>query len=103
MMLSNSSFKPLPGQTKTISATTSSSSVNFVAQGKSRQVRIFNSGSSTVFIRFGKGTAAALVASDMAIPSGAIEVFNLGLYDTIAGITATSTATVYVTLGEGQG
>lgn len=102
-MLSNANFKPLPGQTKTISATASSSSVQFLTQGKGRSIRIFNAGSATTFVRLGKGSATALVADDMPIPSGAIEVFDFGLYDTIAGITASSTATVYVTLGEGRG
>lgn len=92
-----------PISTQIISGATTSSSVTFTgALGLLRQVRIYNAGSSTIFVRFGQVSATAVV-TDMAIPSGAIEVFDLVMNDTVAAITASSTATVYVTLGLGVG
>lgn len=94
-------FEPI--STQIISATTASSSVTFAGALKNmRQVRIYNAGSATVFIKMGQVTATAAV-TDMAIPSGAVEVFDMGNSDTVAAITASSTATVYVTTGLGVG
>lgn len=94
----------IPIITKTISGTSTSSSVTFSgALGNLRQVRIYNAGSSTIFVEFGQTAATATTAASMPIPSGAIEVFDLRMNDTVAGITSTSTATVYVTLGLGVG
>lgn len=63
-------------------------------------VRVYNSGSVTAFIRFGRTTATA-TTSDMPLPPGAVETFSKGSYDVLAAITASGTATVYVTSGEG--
>lgn len=95
-------FQPTAAGTQTISATTSSSSVNFAgASGNMRQVLIYNAGSALAFVEFGRGSATAVAATSMPIPSGAVEGFDLGVNDTVAAITASSTATVYVTIGIG--
>lgn len=91
-----------PIETKTLSATTTSSSASFTAATGVlvTQMRVYNAGTDLVFIRWGVGAQTA-VATDTPIPSGAIEVFNKGLADTVAVIASTGTATVYVTAGEG--
>jgi PKD repeat protein len=61
-----------------------------------------NAGPSTVFVRWGTGAQTALT-TDMPILAGSVEVFTTSpLVDTIAAITASSTATLYITCGEGQ-
>lgn len=108
-MLSNLNFRPLKDLTDVIDVTTSSTGVTFdQQQAEGRQVRLYNAGSATAFVRFGKGIETAVVSTssqigDMAIPSGAIEVFNLDRNYAVSAITASGTATLYVTLGEGRG
>lgn len=93
------SFSPI--ETKTISATTTSSSQTFSATGAAAtQVRVYNAGSVTAFIRWSL-TSATAVTTDMPIAPGTIELFNKGLNDTVAAITAAGAATLYVTAGEG--
>jgi hypothetical protein len=110
-------FSPNFSKTKTISASSTSSSVTLDATDVSSTptnpsagvwgghtiMRIVNVGPNTAFIRFGVGAQTA-VTTDMPIPSGAIEVFTkAGDADTVAAICAAAqTATVYVTCGQGQ-
>lgn len=99
---------PYADLTKVIAATTTSLSVSFSSvNGKRKQYRVYNAGSSLAFVRQGTGTVTAVVstsgqAGDMPVPSGAIEVFDMGENDVIAAITASGGATVYVTLCEGK-
>jgi len=98
-----------PGQTKSLSVTTTSASVALgMSQGPVRlQVRIYNAGGSTAFVRFGSsaGTVTA-VTTDMPVPAGAIEVFTVfntdGYTITAAAITSAGTATLYFTAGTGM-
>ena len=110
-------FTPSLGVTKTISATSTSSSVTLDAVdvaatpsnpgagpwGGHTVMRVVNAGPNTAFIRWGVGAQTA-VATDMPILAGAIEVFTkAGAVDTVAAICAsTQTATVYVTCGQGM-
>lgn len=112
-----SPFGPNFSKTKTISATSTTSSVTLDAtdvsstptpanagpSGGHSVMRIVNAGPNTAFIRFGVGAQTA-VAGDMPILAGAIELFTkAGDVDTVAAICAsTQTATVYVTCGEGS-
>lgn len=65
-------------------------------------VRVYNAGTATVFIAFGISTVEAVAATSMPVPAGAIEVFAVGPGVThMAAITASSTATVYATPGQG--
>lgn len=66
-------------------------------------VRIHNGGPSTVFVEFGGvATVAANTTASMPVPSGAIEVVDIGQCAFAAAITAAgSTATVYFTKGYG--
>ncbi len=65
-------------------------------------VRVFNAGAATVFIEFGVSTVEAATASSMPVPAGAVETFSVGPSVThAAAITASGTATVYFTPGQG--
>ena len=96
-------FSPAIGKsvhTQTLSATQSSGSKSIDRDDP--QIRICNAGGSTAFIRWGVGAQTA-VTTDMPMLSGTVEVFNKGIADTIAAICASGqTATLYLTLGNGQ-
>ena len=97
-------FTPI-GDTKNISAGTTTGSVALtgftsVAGGS---VRVHNAGSVTAFVRFGNSAITAVLTTAIPIPAGAVEAFELGAGCThMAAITASSTATVYVTSGQGS-
>jgi len=102
-------FRPSTGTTKTLSATNSSGSVTFDAKdvqsstniGGHQIIRAYNAGTQIVFCRWGAGAQTA-TTSDMPLIPGVVETFSKAPGDdTFAGITASSTATVYVTCGEG--
>jgi len=69
-------------------------------------VRIFNSGAVPIFFKVGKSDVTAAI-TDTPLAALATEVFNLtpsgGSHEVthIAVITGSSTATVYVTVGQG--
>lgn len=109
-------FTPNYSKTKSISVTNSSSSATLDAtdvastptnpgagpSGGNNVMRILNAGPSTVFVRFGVGAQTA-VTTDMPILAGSVELFTkTPATDTVAAITASSTATLYITCGEGQ-
>lgn len=107
-------FRPSVGTTKTLSATNTTSSVTFDAKDVSASttnagtigghsvIRVYNAGTATVFCRWGTGAQTA-TTSDMPLIPGVVEVFTKAWADDVfAGITASSTATVYITCGEGQ-
>lgn len=115
-------FRPSQGITKTLSASSSSSSVTFDSKdvsssasstgtsgsvidrgtiGGHQVIRVYNAGTATVFVRWGTGAQTATTA-DMPVVPGVVELFSKApADDTFAGITASSTATVYITCGEG--
>ena len=84
-----------PGSTVNIAATTSSNSATLAA---GMVVRVYNAGTVPVFIKFG----ATATTSDTPIPPGIVEVFtDPSGATTVAAITASGTATVYFTSGQG--
>lgn len=106
-------FRPSQGITKTLSASSSSSSVTFDAKDVSSGttnagtigghciIRVYNSGTAVAFARWGTGAQTA-TTSDMPLIPGVVEVFSKAFADdTFAAITSSSTATIYVTCGEG--
>jgi hypothetical protein len=103
--MTNRPFAPLPGAaTDSIAATTTSGSDALVLPQPAdvRQVRVYNAGAATVFIRFGETAPTALV-TDLPIPAGAVEMFTIGAKIAhVAAITAAGAATVYFTTGEGN-
>lgn len=103
---SASAFRPVAGQTSSISATAASSRVAVPGGGMNGTVRVVNSGSVTVFVRFGTSSVTATTNTDIPILAGAAESLDFtsddGTAVYIAAITASSTATVYVTRGQGS-
>ena len=86
----------LPGATTSVAAGTSSGTA--AVDPGAAQVRLHNAGSATVFVVFG----AVATTSDMPLPAGAIEVLSKPAgVTTVAAITASGTATLYVTSGVG--
>lgn len=95
-----------PGTTVKLAATTSSASVSLTgADGKlKRQVRLYNAGSVVVFIKVGASGLTATV-DDMPLVPGMAELITVqdanGVQRHLAGITASGSADVYATVGEG--
>lgn len=100
------SFSPTDDATASISVTTSTAaSALKKAGGGAFQLRILNDGSATAFIAFGASGVEAAV-TDYPVPAGAIEVITIQNPDKdpvthAAAITASGTATVYLTTGDG--
>lgn len=96
-------FSPSFGKGQSISATTSSSSVTLTEPGITgcSALHVYNSGTGAVFVRWGVGAQTATTA-DMPIPPGGTRIFNKDVADTVAAITASGTATVYVMPGQGS-
>lgn len=107
-------FKPTVGTTKTLSVSSSSSSVTFDAKDVSSSttnagtvgghgvMRVYNVGTQVAFCRWGTGAQTA-TTSDMPLIPGVVEVFSKAYADdTFAAITSSSTAAVYITCGEGE-
>ncbi|MEI8395181.1 MAG: hypothetical protein WCF85_10625 [Rhodospirillaceae bacterium] len=82
----------------TIKLTAGVSSVSAALSTGTTALRIFNSGPSTVFVRWGTGAQTA-TTGDLPIASGASESFGkLSAHDTIAAISS-GMATLYVSSG----
>ena len=100
-------FVPVPAGTKNLAVTTTTARVAITAlSGVGRmQARIYNAGSVPVFVEVGDVTVVAVVASGMPIAPGATELITVpdaaGVARYVAGITASGTATLYITPGEG--
>jgi FtsP/CotA-like multicopper oxidase with cupredoxin domain len=94
-------FRTDGAATASLAATTTSSRVQIqTAVPGAPNARIYNSGSVPVFVECGDITVVATVAAGLPVAPGTVEV--LGCQKThIAGITATGTATLYVTPGTG--
>jgi len=98
-------FAPLVGTTVAVAANSSGVTVSLNTGGT--QIRFYNSGTVPAFAAWGTGSSSAKVPSgatlgDMPIVPGAIEVFNKQWTDNVLSmITASSSATVYVTVGNG--
>jgi hypothetical protein len=116
-------FAPTFGKAKTISATSTSSSVTLDAldvsstpsvgsatpafvggpSGGHSVIRVVNAGPNAVRIRWGVGAQTA-IATDMLVLAGNTELFSkAGDVDTVAAIcAATQTASVDISCGEGM-
>lgn len=97
----SSAFIPVHGESKTVTADTTAGGVQQAILASAPAIRVWNEGAVKVRIRWGKGAQTA-TTSDMALAPGAIEVFTKGDADTIAVLTAASTAVVNITPGTGE-
>lgn len=91
-----------PGATVTV-AVTVASAATAMSKPDSRQVMITSAATSALaFIAFGDSTVAATVAASCPILAGTAQVFTVPAGAThIAAITGATTATLYVTSGDG--
>lgn len=87
------------GLTVSLPASTNSASTP-LASGTGACQRLYNAVTTTAFLRFGTGPLVATTA-DMPLPPGAVEIQTVPPGSVMAAITATGTATVYATAGEG--
>lgn len=85
------------GSPGTLSASTTTSNLALPANGSI--VEIANGGSVTAYINLGVGSGTTATTSSMAIPAGQTVFIFGGINTYIAGITASSTATLTVTVG----
>jgi hypothetical protein len=75
------------------------------------ELRVFNPSAVMIHLSFASTSAAATTncvaavngtpANSFAIPSGALEIIRVPKNSYVAGLTASSTATVYLTAGRG--
>ncbi len=98
-------FQAYQNSTVNLAVTNSSGNVALPtrASNGNQTIRIYNKGATEVFIRFGTdSTVVASASTDMPIAPGEIEVQGCpASFTYVAGITASSTATIYFTLGFG--
>jgi len=88
------------GPTVTLAASTTTARVQILpADVTTQHARIYNSGTVAAFVACGDVTVVATTAAGMPIAPGTVEV--IGCTSHIAGITATGTATLYLTPGSG--
>ena len=85
-----------------VTATASSVSLSSAIAANSPNIRIYNAGPSSAFIRWGIGAQTASIGADVPIAGGMTESFFKGQADTFSAVCAASqTATVYITPGLG--
>jgi hypothetical protein len=94
-------FAPKSAAGSTISVTGSSAATAFNPAPSSPRVRLSNAGPADIFFEFGNSVVAAAVASGVRLPAGQTESFTCHAATHIAAITASGTATLYATPGEG--
>jgi hypothetical protein len=88
------------GATVALSATTTSSNAAILADATS--VRVVNLGTVATHLAFGSAGALAATTADLVLgPNESVTLFK-GAASRVAARTATGTATVYVTPGEGS-
>jgi hypothetical protein len=98
----NNPFYPTPASGQTLSATTTSSSITFTGTSlNDTELYVYNAGTDLVFCRWGVGAQTATTAG-LPIPSGTVQIFNRNSATVFACRSSTTTATVYVTTGNGQ-
>lgn len=99
-------FQPNAGGDSTVTiAATSASATSGTLTGQSNSgqesIRVYNSGLVPVFIKIGTSPTATVAAS-MPIAPGSVELFGIGSADSaVSAITASGTATIYITTGRG--
>jgi hypothetical protein len=98
----NNPFYPTPTSTQSLAATTTSSSITFTGTSlNDTELYVYNAGTDLVFCRWGVGAQTATTAA-LPIPSGTVQIFNRNSATVFACRSSTTTATVYVTTGNGQ-
>lgn len=97
----NNPFFPRPTSTQSLSATTTSSSITFAGESlNDTELYVYNAGTDLVFCRWGVGAQTATTTA-LPIPSGTVQIFARNQATVFACRTSTTTATVYITTGNG--
>ena len=95
-------FRPQATGSTSLAVTAASGSVAIPGAAPTEVRLSIPATDSAAFIEFGTSTITAATATGMRIAPGAVEVFRVPLNAThIAAITASGTATLYITSGEG--
>lgn len=88
------------GNTVTLSVTGTTARVAVATDSYNTVVRVFNSGTVPVFLACGDVTVVAVTTTSMPVAPGTVEVMGCGK-GYVAGISAGTAATVYLTPGAG--
>jgi YD repeat-containing protein len=94
-------FAPKSAAGSTIAVTNASAVTAFNPNPSSLRVRLSNAGPADVFFEFGNSAVVAAVATGVRLPAGQTESFTCHAATHLAAITASGTATLYATPGEG--
>jgi hypothetical protein len=95
----DSAFGP-GGNTVSLAVTGTTGRVSYQATPTHPNVRIYNSGTVAAFVACGDVNIVATTGSGMPVAPGTVEVIGCG-QTYIAAITASGTATIYLTPGTG--
>jgi hypothetical protein len=97
--MNNAAFTPGPTVTISASATSGVGQLN----GSGQAVEIQNAGGTAVFVKLGNAATVAAAATDYPILAGQSKVLSRDPMNQthLAVVTASGTATVYATTGEG--
>jgi hypothetical protein len=88
------------GPTVSLAITGTTARVQVQSAANSPHMRIYNSGSVATFVACGDVTATATVAAGMPIAPASVEVIGCP-QQYVAGISAGTAATIYITPGDG--
>lgn len=98
-------FAPTATGTKTVAVSNVSAATALFAPpfNSQYQIELQNAGSVTVFVEFGTSGATAAVATGYPILAGQSKLVTVNATVTyVAALTASSTSTLYVTIGQGE-
>ena len=91
-------FSP-DGPTVSLNVTSTTGRVQFQSGNNSRNARLYNSGAVAVFITCGDSSVVATTAAGVPVAPGTVEV--IGCTQPYVAAITTTTATLYVTPGNG--
>ncbi len=89
-----------PAATANLAATSTSARVQVSATATPQEYRVYNAGTVVVFVQEGDSAVTTTTTTGVPLAPGAIEILTFGGTH-VAGITASGTATVYFTPGDG--
>jgi len=98
--LAQNAFNP-SGPTVSLAVTATTGRVQYQPGTSGSAIRIYNAGTVAAFIVCGEATVVATTAVGMPIAPSSVEVLGCQGATYVAAITASGTATIYVTPGAG--
>lgn len=88
------------GATVSLAATGTTARVQLQTSVTASNLRVYNSGAVAVFVACGDVTVTATAAASLPVAPGTVEIIGCG-QQYVAGISAGTAATVYLTPGNG--